>query len=319
MAYNPNNPNGQATMANSAPVVIASNQASIPVAATLTAETTKAIGVTRTADGSGNLLTSTTNALDINIKSGNLTTLPVTNAGTFASQATLQTQTDTVMVGGVNIKEINAVTPLMGNGTTGTGSLRVTLASDTTSNTNAFLVAGGKTNNNAAPGATNIGALVGLANAVAPTWTEGDQVLVSTDLSGNQRTTLGTLISGEDQTNNLLKVANVGGLMPTNTALNTYSVRVSTATTTTPTSSTAYISSIVICVETAAATATVDIRDKSGTPIYLIRSLSLASVLSNGNDTYTFPTPIKMTSGIDIITATSGSAATLGVFINYFQ
>lgn len=31
MAYNPNNPNGQATMANSAPVVIASNQANVPV------------------------------------------------------------------------------------------------------------------------------------------------------------------------------------------------------------------------------------------------------------------------------------------------
>ncbi len=54
----------------------------------------------------------------------------VTNAGTFATQATLQTQTDTVMVGGVNIKEINAVTPLMGNGATGTGSQRVTIASD---------------------------------------------------------------------------------------------------------------------------------------------------------------------------------------------
>jgi hypothetical protein len=39
-------------------------------AATLAAETTKVIGVTRTADGAGNLLTSTGNALDINIKSG---------------------------------------------------------------------------------------------------------------------------------------------------------------------------------------------------------------------------------------------------------
>lgn len=56
----------------------------------------------------------------------------VVGTGTFAVQATLQTQTDTVMVGGVNIKEINAVTPLMGNGTTGTGSQRVTIASDNT-------------------------------------------------------------------------------------------------------------------------------------------------------------------------------------------
>jgi hypothetical protein len=31
MAYNPNNPNGQATMANSAPVVVASDQSSIPI------------------------------------------------------------------------------------------------------------------------------------------------------------------------------------------------------------------------------------------------------------------------------------------------
>lgn len=42
------------------------------------------------------------------------------------------TQTDTVMIGGVNVKEINAVTPLMGNGATGTGALRVSIASDST-------------------------------------------------------------------------------------------------------------------------------------------------------------------------------------------
>lgn len=77
-------------------------------------------------------ITNTSNALDINIKSGNLTTLPVTNAGTFAVQATPVTQADTFMLGGVNIKEINAVTPLMGNGVTGTGSQRVTIASDNT-------------------------------------------------------------------------------------------------------------------------------------------------------------------------------------------
>lgn len=56
----------------------------------------------------------------------------VTNVGTFAVQATPVTQVDTFMLGGVNVKEINAVTPLMGNGVTGTGSLRVTIASDNT-------------------------------------------------------------------------------------------------------------------------------------------------------------------------------------------
>jgi hypothetical protein len=50
------------------------------------------------------------------------------------------------------------------------------------------VVVGNNTNNNAAPGATNVGALVALANAAAPTDTEGDQVLLSTDLAGNLRT-----------------------------------------------------------------------------------------------------------------------------------
>ena len=50
--------------------------------ATLSAETTKVIGTVRTADGSGNLLTSTTNALDVNIKSGSIanTSFTVTQA-----------------------------------------------------------------------------------------------------------------------------------------------------------------------------------------------------------------------------------------------
>lgn len=74
----------------------------------LTAETTKVLGVTRTADGSGNLLTSTTNALDVNLKSSGLSNLST------------------------NTAQINGVTPLMGNGVTGTGSQRVTIASDNT-------------------------------------------------------------------------------------------------------------------------------------------------------------------------------------------
>lgn len=42
MAYNPNNPNGQGTSANSAPVVIASDQSAIPITGTQTAATTVA-------------------------------------------------------------------------------------------------------------------------------------------------------------------------------------------------------------------------------------------------------------------------------------
>jgi adhesin/invasin len=59
-----------------------------------------------------------------------------------------------------------------------------------TANTTAWLVGGGKTNNNATPGATNVGALVAVANAAAQTWTETNQVLLSTDLHGSERVTL---------------------------------------------------------------------------------------------------------------------------------
>jgi hypothetical protein len=121
----------------------------------------------------------------------------------------------------VNVAQINGVAPLMGNGVTGTGSQRVTIASDNTAfATNATLsaettkvigtvnvaaaqtiavtqataanlnaaVVGTKTNNNAAPGATNIGTLPVLANAAPPTWVEGNLVNHSADLAGNLRT-----------------------------------------------------------------------------------------------------------------------------------
>lgn len=48
---------------------------------------------------------------------------------------------------------------------------------------------GGLTNNSAAPIANNVGALTSVANAAAPTWVEGNQVLESVDLSGRQRIT----------------------------------------------------------------------------------------------------------------------------------
>ena len=50
------------------------------------------------------------------------------------------------------------------------------------------VITGNLTNNNAAPGATNIGVLSAIANAAAPTYIEGDQVLLSVDLSGSART-----------------------------------------------------------------------------------------------------------------------------------
>jgi len=59
----------------------------------------------------------------------------------------------------------------------------------TAANLNAAVV-GTKTNNNAAPGATNIGAIDALATAAPQAWTEGNQVAHSVDLAGNLRVAL---------------------------------------------------------------------------------------------------------------------------------
>src|SRR6516162_2263862 len=48
-------------------------------------------------------------------------------------------------------------------------------------------VAGNLTNNNAAPAANNLGVLPAIANASAPTWSEGKQVLLSVDTGGSLR------------------------------------------------------------------------------------------------------------------------------------
>jgi hypothetical protein len=73
---------GQKVALSSIPVVLASDQSSIPTTSTLNAETNKVIGVVRNSDGTGNLLSSTGNALDINIKSGSIgnTSFTVNNA-----------------------------------------------------------------------------------------------------------------------------------------------------------------------------------------------------------------------------------------------
>lgn len=49
------------------------------------------------------------------------------------------------------------------------------------------VVVGNKSNNAVVPGSTNLGVLPCLANAAAPSWTEGFQVVCSEDLAGNLR------------------------------------------------------------------------------------------------------------------------------------
>lgn len=104
---------------------------------------------------------------------------------------------------------------------------------------------------------------------------------------------------------------------PSTTTLNTYSVHLTSNTTTTPTSSTAYISAIAISNEIAGTTSTISIQDKQGTPLKLVNGLT-TTALTTTPTTITFNTPVKMVSGIDIITA-GVAAATVDVWINYYQ
>jgi hypothetical protein len=106
-------------------------------------------------------------------------------------------------------------------------------------------------------------------------------------------------------------------LNPSGTALNTYSVHLTSNTTTTPTASTAYISSISISSEVAGTTSTVTIQDKQGTPLKLVNGFS-TTALTTTPTVVNFQTPVKMTSGIDIVTA-GAVAATIDVWINYYQ
>jgi hypothetical protein len=89
----------------------------------------------------------------------------------------------------------------------GTSPWAVSLASTTITGT--VTTAGSKTNNNAAPGATNIGALVAQALATpAAGYTTGNEVLLVTDLAGNTNTDL------QAYNNNAVVSNGVSGLIP---------------------------------------------------------------------------------------------------------
>jgi hypothetical protein len=129
------------------------------------------------------------------------------------------------------------------------------------------------------------------------------------DAAGNNR---GANVDG----NNNLMVNVAAGLAPASTTLNTYSVQISTNTTTTPVSSTSYIAMITIVTATAGTGSTLTIQDKQGTPLKIVDGLVTTSVPTLPN-VVNFQTPAKMVSGIDIVTA-GAVAATNNVWINYY-
>src|SRR5271157_1809556 len=79
--------------------------------------------------------------------------------------------------------------------TTITGTVAVTQS------TSPWVVSGGLTHNAAAPAANNVGALVAVASTAAPTYSTGDQVLLSTDLAGNLRVSItGSVVASNNIT-----------------------------------------------------------------------------------------------------------------------
>jgi hypothetical protein len=137
--------------------------------------------------------------------SGTVTTSPPSNAST-------------------NVAQLAGSSIAVNSGSVSAGTQRVVLATDQPQLTNALKVdgsgvtqpvsgtvtaQGAKSNNFGAPGATNLGVLPALANSGAPTWTEGTQVLLSTDLSGAVRVT-GT-VTTSPPSNASTNIAQVNG------------------------------------------------------------------------------------------------------------
>lgn len=187
MSYTPPNPNGQATMANSTPVVLSSDQTAVPINGTLTgisgalpagANIMGKVGIDQTTLG-------TTNNVSISGTTGAGTSVLIKDDTAFGDAVTTGVMSaSTRLYNGAsydrwrgdatngawanikasitlpaNVSQINAVTPLMGNGVTGTGSQRVTIASDNTAfPVNATLQTGSNT-----IGAVNIAAAQTLA------------------------------------------------------------------------------------------------------------------------------------------------------------
>ncbi len=97
---------------------------------------------------------------------------------------------------------------------------------------------------------------LGTANAAAPTLVEAAAASFSFDLSGNVRMTMGTLLSGEDQTNNLIMTS--GGAVRTTTFSSVTAAATNSTVTTVPVGSKTFFVQIINATsETKAATVSI--------------------------------------------------------------
>lgn len=159
---------GESTMALSLPVVIANDQTAIPVDLVGNNDVTV----------SGNVAHDAPDALfPIKVGGRALSTLDAAVAAEDRVDAIYTLQ------GAATVAGVDGTTP-RALAVNATGQLEVDIAADQLAG---LVVDGDLTHDDAAPAATQIGVLPAIANAAGPTWTEGNQVLLSTDLSGALR------------------------------------------------------------------------------------------------------------------------------------
>ena len=120
----------------------------------------------------------------------------VAGVNAFITNTVPVTLTSTTITGTVAVTQSTSPWIVAGGGTAGSPGTAVLTVQGISGGT-AITVGGALTNNNAAPAANNIGVLSALINSASPTFTEGDQSLLSVDTTGRQRVR-GTLSSNSN-------------------------------------------------------------------------------------------------------------------------
>ena len=185
MSYNPNNPNGQDTMANSSPVVIASNQSAVPINGTITSSISGTIPTTVV---SGTIST-VTNAVSV---SG---TIPVSGTVTAnAGTGTLATSiVGTVPVSGTFWQATQPVSGTVTAAISGTSTVSgtVTANAGTNLNTSALATEAGAVST-ISTNTTNIPNVIGTAASAIPS-----KILQVGGSDGTLSRAIKTLTSGQ--------------------------------------------------------------------------------------------------------------------------
>jgi hypothetical protein len=168
--------------------------------------TTAVTGNVTVVQGTGTNLHAVIDSGSTTAVTGNVTVVQGTgtNLHTVIDSGTLTTVS--------TVTAVTAITNALPAGSNVIGHV-ITDSGSTTAVTGSVAVIGTLTNNNAAPAATNVGALIAIANAAAPSLTEGDQVLQSVDLSGHQRVVAtGQVASGSAVAGNPVLIGGFDGV-----------------------------------------------------------------------------------------------------------